>query len=138
MLEDIAVGNGSIGFPSDDEEFKAALKLKGFDHEDKLPDWIYDTGEDWYHITDEERFILLQYTEAKDKNGVEINEGAIVEMKSYNYQHLDNLKWVVTYCQNEMSFMFICGDKKESKITWHSFEVIGNIYQNPELLKTLN
>ena len=75
---------------------------------------------------------LLQYTGLKDKNGVEIYEGDIVKTK--------NSKYKVEY--DKCCFWGIDGMGKypiyqikhyimEDEI----FKVIGNIYENPELLK---
>lgn len=72
--------------------------------------------------------ILMQYTGLKDKNGVEIYEGDIIEC--------DNEKHLISW-NNEQSgfwpFTTRIGNLYE-RIRL-GFEVIGNIYENPELLK---
>jgi len=93
----------------------------------------------FFEYCEDRNWPVMQYTGLKDKNRKEIWEGDIVEMKSYNYQHMNNLKWQVVYVPEAMCFKFYCQPKKngeayEEVTGWHSFEVLGNIYENPELI----
>jgi hypothetical protein len=143
MLEDVTYGHAQIGFPSDYEEFNDALKSKGFDPEEyKLPDWLFDTGEDWYYINEEKVYILLQFTGLTDKNGVDIYEGNIVNQfdlivkrpvvyinGAFGYYDTDGKhKQFIPFAQNQW---YNWSNRKSNNI-----EVIGNIYENPELLKS--
>lgn len=70
--------------------------------------------------------VLMQYTGLKDKNGVEIYEGHIVETPS------SKTKYLVDYVEG----CFV-GRIKHREYTnlYKALEVIGNVYENPELLE---
>ncbi len=84
---------------------------------------------------------LMQYTRIKDKNGKEIYEGDILK---YNFPFDGRLKHVspVKFLETEASFGIkdIYGNEIPLyRITANNyFEVIGNIYENPELLEGKN
>lgn len=67
-------------------------------------------------------FELMQYTGLKDKNGVEIFEGDIVKNHNDEVTLLESLDWIFY-------------DYYEGLFMPENFEVIGNIYENPELLE---
>ena len=77
---------------------------------------------------------LMQYTGVKDKRGVEIYEGDIVKFVS----RLDDSKRIgaARYWAGDAAFLIEC--EREIFFLFHdalSREVIGNIYENPEILK---
>lgn len=80
-----------------------------------------------------DRFILMQWTGLVDKNGKEVYEGDVVEHKYYGKKQVqwtlaDNGEGAFQYAGYDFEDM----DVKTGIIDW---EIIGNIWENPELLK---
>lgn len=75
---------------------------------------------------------LMQYTGFKDKNEVEIYEGDIIEYMTGQLKHIPT-KHKVTWLKDEARFSFGC--KANKQYMFYNTVVIGNIYENPELLQ---
>ena len=77
-----------------------------------------------------DEYILLQYTGLKDKNGKEIYVGDIVILNDAEEEN----RCVVEYKYG--SYILVDGELREnlSNVENRFLEVIGNIYENPELL----
>lgn len=79
------------------------------------------------------RFILLQYTGLKDRDGKEIYEGDIVrlmEKRSYI------VKWDINHYLHPMPYQeMLSVGTPTSRVESENGNIIGNIHQNPELLE---
>lgn len=96
-------------------------------------------------LNDNAHYSVLQFTGLNDKNGKEIYEGDIVEVYSYvseQFGKIDRTAHAVCWMGPEYPACDLDGWEGESNGLaeleqsgeWEC-EVIGNIYENPELLK---
>ena len=88
---------------------------------------------------------LMQFTGLKDKNGVEIFEGDLVKVSvdngfDYLFEELSIVKpskfhsgLVCSLKSHEAEYRII-----HAEILGYEYEVVGNIYENPELLEQAN
>jgi uncharacterized phage protein (TIGR01671 family) len=91
-------------------------------------------NEEWDDVDDGD-LVFMQYTDMDDKNGIRIAEGDIVKCQ---FAFGDNICEVI----EEKGCYWVSQKNKDTKdkahdnLYWHidGIEVIGNIYENPELL----
>lgn len=125
-----------IKFRAWDRKFK---KWTSYSIDDGLLMFYDDHAECWEISREGERFILCQYTGLKNINGKEIYEGDIVRAVGFS-------EWigVAKYSDKNQAFVFECIDKNyRGNIVFMSqfgqgFKILGNIYENPELLEESN
>jgi len=119
---------------------------KRFDYEPIVMDGkVYDLDSfDGFVGFSEGRMILQQYTGLKDKNGKEIYEGDILQFVTFNYDGSDNGLEIGYVDWEEAATAYVIREKiGDEEARWlyvvlandDEVEVIGNIWDNPELLE---
>ncbi len=131
----------TIKFRAWDKKEKEMVDINSLEIYDDLDkDGFYSMGE----VLNNEDWEVMQFTGLKDKNGKEIYERDLIEWKKTM-----QLNALVTIMKGVYQVKFNIGgfimEKEEFGETqwhwlgetnlWSSGEVIGNIYENPELLK---
>ena len=90
----------------------------------------------WYEHS-REPYMLMQYTGLKDKNGKEIYEGDIVKDPTYSKGH--QTKEVVWSDEGAFSLLSTVNgagyNSLQEQIKENGVEIIGNIYENKEIIK---
>ena len=84
---------------------------------------------DWSEYDD---FIVMQSTGLKDKNGKLIYEGDIVKFKTELFGKPKQIIWDECHYILKNTFIILC----DMEIKQFGLEVIGNIYENKELLES--
>lgn len=132
--------NQEMYFPDGNYSFRmfnSGVSFEPYFNADELQSFHTDPeGEEYL-----KKIEVMQYTGLKDRNGIEIYEGDIVKHIKYSTKNIG----VVTFGEGEYN-------PDHWSVSWHGwfvegvdctfdeydamdhFEVIGNIYQNPELL----
>lgn len=96
-----------------------------------------------------ERYVLMQYTGYKDRNGREVYEGDIYAMEEYRHGEKIVTYWAVVWDETKYSFSLVANIEKQYRgkkyrqdvylplrfIDGNKMEYAGNIYENPELME---
>ena len=114
-----------------DKENKKMMKVSSLSLENKE---IAVRENGTYHFFRMQNLELMQYTGLKDKNGKEIYEGDIVILNDAEEEN----RCIVKYKYG--SYILVDGDLREdlSNVEAKFLEVVGNIYENKNLLEENN
>lgn len=119
-----------IKFRAWDTDYEKMLEVASINYCNNAPtliECISKEDSDFYLLENLDRIVIMQYTGLKDKNDNEVYEGDIVNVW-WNNGHNYPIKSQVEYregCFYAGYMLNLCKDM---------LEVIGNIYENPELL----
>ena len=99
--------------------------------------WRESPNNEWTDLSKQDEIVLMQFTGLLDKNGKEIYEGDVV--RENNELGISDLHYQIGYKDGHTS-MTGCnkGNEYDRHGIWNmisSIEILGNIYENPELLK---
>lgn len=116
------------------------IKFRAWDEETN--EMSYDfLSKNWLKVCIKSPFVkIMQYTGSKDKNGKEIYEGDLLRITCNFYFRkeilIDEVVWWEkgSWLCNDWCFFELINNAAEGE---QEFEVIGNKYENPELLETL-
>ena len=111
------------------------FQIKGSPGTSKIEIVSYDTTFNWYEFP----YVIMQSTGLKDKNGVEIFEGDIVSVRNHPFQKTESSVGIeidgdYKVSWNEHDLTWCAGNLLLARIKPY-VTVIGNIYENPELLE---
>ncbi len=122
-----------IKFRAWDKEIKKMCQISNIDFAERQARAIriYESGlgASWENFDVLE---LMQYTGLKDENGVEIYEGDVVKITDCKYGN--KFRGEISFKNG--SYVVESNIATHYRFIDYHIEVIGNIYENPELLET--
>ena len=105
------------------------FKFRAFNNVSKKMYYEHKVGDVFRWQNEGQVQVIMQYTGLRDKNGVEIYEGDIVQHMAWDYP------FKIIFNQEKARFVCEMRTGLTSYISTENLEVIGNIHQNQDLLK---
>ena len=101
---------------------------------DNIAKSMYLVSEMYQHIEDDgftkKDSILMQFTGLYDVNGKEIYEGDIIKHRYFSKKGIADVRW-----SNEQGYYLAIEPDGSRTMLNPNSEIIGNIYENPELIQ---
>jgi uncharacterized phage protein (TIGR01671 family) len=106
-------------------------------------DFYYDNSEDRNFGSVINDLILMQFTGLLDKNGKEIFEGDLLQYDGYNFKLINKEKIYQIKYDDNLAQYYSCNLENSFDTflvvrAWKESKIIGNIYENPELVEKIN
>mgnify|MGYP001601461374 FL=1 len=115
------------------------IKFRGWDNQEEIMISNIHESDLWMSALSG-NYILMQFTGLLDKQGKEIYEGDILEADSsyhvWGGKKLSKFIGVVKWDNEKTGYYCSFKDTNRSDFDIPHIEVIGNIYENPELIKS--
>ncbi|MDT2398669.1 YopX family protein [Enterococcus avium] len=126
-------------FKAWDKYHEMMVSIISFDFENKIA-YVEQENGDRYDIHFD-NLIFLQSTGLKDKNGVEIFEGDVVQWGDTPHWEEEPIRVAVVKINPDIQFDSNVGIFQYGKFAYQDTErfltILGNIYENPELLEAI-
>lgn len=119
-----------IKFRAWDEEQKHLTEVMTLSYRDGQLDCVHYSRKGGCYMHDPESYVLMQYTGLHDKKGKEIYEGDIIKLRGAPPFVVEWDKRGAWFLKQEAGSLPFIG----TLIRGNVCEVIGNIYESPELL----
>lgn len=116
--------------------------VSGIDFNDGLVSSVNIWHEGWPWVLEPDEIVLMQSTGLIDRNGVEIFDGDVVQAEQYLTTTIPvRINGIVKYSNRYTMFYLDNGSERHDLYmqslggSIYNFEIIGNIYENSELLE---